>query len=233
MRHCFFSPISQHKKRWPSFSREKCHENLLATIDKSRANVTFFLDTARANGKHFVEAQSSVHKISEGTEAGSFLRLLDYVESLHLNPETILYFLEDDYIHREGWLDVLVEGLQLPGVDYVTLYDHKDKYFLPMYKNLTSKIFVSPTCHWRTVPSTTHTFATRWGTLQKHLPVHRKYSQGRTISQDHEKFSHLTQRGTTLVSPMPGWSTHAEIEFASPCIDWEAVMQTRSSLWNS
>ncbi len=234
VRHCYFSLISQHKKRWLEFSREKCHQNLLDTIDLKRANLTFFLDTARKNGSHFLEQETNfpIHRISEGTEAGSFLRLLDYVESLRLKPDTLLYFVEDDYIHRPGWLDVLLEGMQLPHVDYATLYDHKDKYFLPMYNTLTSKIFVSPTCHWRTVPSTTHTFAVRWKTLQKDIAVHRKYSEGREISQDHEKFSFLTQRGTTLVSPMPGWSTHAEIEFASPCIDWEALIQNRSFLCN-
>jgi hypothetical protein len=226
VRHCYFSSISQHKKRWPEFSREKCHQNLLETIDPNRASVTFLLDTHHhQKGPHFLEKETRfpIKKINEGTEAGSFLRLLDHVESLHLDPETILYFLEDDYLHQAGWLDVLLEGMQLPEVDYLTLYDHKDKYFLPMYDQLRSKIFVSPTCHWRTVPSTTQTFAVRWKRLRKDLAIHRKYSTGKKISQDHEKFSLLTRMGATLISPMPGWSTHAEVEFASPCIDWEGM----------
>jgi hypothetical protein len=229
VRHCHFSSISQHKKRWPNFSREKCHQNLLQTIDLQRASVTFLLDTYHQKGLHFLEKETAfpIKKISEGTESGSFLRLLDHIETLKLDPETILYFLEDDYLHRAGWLDVLIEGMQLPGVDYVTLYDHKDKYFLPMYEQLRSKIFVSPTCHWRTVPSTTHTFAVRWKRLKKDLAIHRKYSVGRKISQDHEKFSFLTRGGATLISPMPGWSTHAEIEFASPCIEWEDIINTQ------
>jgi hypothetical protein len=107
----------------------------------------------------------------------------------------------------------------------VTLYDHKDKYFL--YPDLTSRIFASPTCHWRTTPSTTNTFALHFRTLLRDLDLHRRYSEGRAISADHEKFCRLQSRNVILVSPMPGWSTHAEPEFASPCIDWEQYL-TRS-----
>ena len=188
------------------------------------------MDTAKGTD-HFLRRQAKyfVLEIQEGSEAGSFLRLLDHIESLQLAPETILYFVEDDYLHREGWVDVLLEGMQLPGVDYVTLYDHQDKYFLPQYWKLTSKILISPTCHWRTIPSTTQTFAVKWGRLQQDLPIHRRFSEKREISDDHGKFSLLTKLGRTLVSPMPGWSTHAEPEFASPCIDWEALLQPKRS----
>jgi hypothetical protein len=217
-RHCFFSDVSQHKRRFDGFSREKCHRNLLDTIDLKKANLTYILDTAKGS-EHFVKQEKNVVEIQEGTEAGAFLRLLDYVESLSLHPETVLYFVEDDYLHRLGWVDVLLEGIMI--ADYVTLYDHKDKYFLPMYEALTSRIFHTNTCHWRTVPSTTQTFAVRWKTLAKDLSIHRKFSKGRQISQDHQKFIRLSKRGRRLISSLPGFSTHAEPEFASPCFDWK------------
>ncbi len=224
-RHCFFSSISQHKKRLPGFSREACYRNLLDTVDFKRARLTFLLDTAKGTD-HFLreEKEHPVIEINEGSEAGSFLRLLDRVEAMNPHPETVLYFVEDDYLHREGWLDVLLEGIQLPGVDYVTLYDHRDKYFLPMYKNLQSRVFASRSCHWRTVPSTTQTFAVRWKRLKQDLSIHRSFSKGREISADHEKFCKLTKRGATLISSMPGWATHMELEFASPCIDWDTII---------
>jgi hypothetical protein len=164
-------------------------------------------------------------EINQGTEAGAFLALLDYLESLSLHPETPIYLVEDDYVHREGWTDVLLEGLQIPGIDYVTLYDHKDKYTDPMYQNLTSKLLLTQSCHWRTIPSTTQTFAARWKTLQRDLSIHRRYSRNRKISADHQKFLTL---GATLISPIPGWSTHAEPPFASPGIDWETLLQQES-----
>lgn len=229
-RHCIFSSISQHKKRFPYFNREACYSNLLDTFDPTQANVTFFLDVAKGPKQNHFLAQETIYpviEIEEGTEAGSFLRLLDYVSQLELHPETILYFVEDDYIHRSGWLDVLLQGFQIPGAEYVTLYDHRDKYF--SYPTLTSKIFATSLCHWRSTPSTTNTFAVRFKTLLRDLSIHRKFSKERTISADHDKFVYLQKkRRTMLISSLPGWSTHAEPDFASPCIDWEIHLKNRS-----
>jgi len=227
VRHCISSSISQHKKRFPHFSRELCHKNLLETIDLEKANLTFFLDTAKGSLEdHFLkqEKRFPIVEVKEGTEAGSFLRLLEHIEQRNLHPDTPIYLLEDDYLHRPNWTEVLLEGLRL--ADYATLYDHRDKYFFPMYEKLTSRIFVSKSCHWRTTPSTTNTFACTMKTLQKHLPVHRRFSQNRAITADHEKFCLLQKSGATLISPIPGWSTHAEPEFASPCIDWKSMIMS-------
>ncbi len=220
-RHCLFSSISAHKKRFSGFDRERCYRNLIETIDPAKANLTFFLDGPLRD--HFLkdEKRYPVLEINEGSEAGSFLRLLEHVEKLRLPPDTIVYFVEDDYLHRPGWIDLLLEAFHLP-IDYATLYDHRDKYFFPQYKNLKSELFITPSCHWRTVPSTTQTFAVRYRTLIEDLPVHKKFSKGRKISADHEKFCVLgKRRQRKLVSSVPGWSTHAEPEFASPCYDWQ------------
>jgi len=222
VRHCFFSDVSAHKKRLPGFSREKCHRNLLATIHN--ANITYLLDTAKGKD-HFIAQEKNVIEIQEGTEAGSFLRLLDHVESLSLPPETLLYFVEDDYLHRAGWTDILLEGSLL--ADYITLYDHKDKYFHPSYTSLKSQIFHTASCHWRTTPSTTQTFAVRWKTLQEDLSIHRKFSSGRQISQDHQKFIQLSKRGRRIISSIPGFSTHVEHEFVSPCYDWNHLPECK------
>jgi hypothetical protein len=209
VRYCNYSSVSFHKKRPCWFSKEACHRNLLETSDE-RVKFTYFLDTASV-GDHFIQGQAI--EIKEGTEAGSFLRMLDFVEKLPLHPETIIYFLEDDYLHAKGWVDVLFEGFSLDA-DYVTLYDHKDKYL--NYPTLRSQILLTPSTHWRTTPSTTNTYAMRFKTLQKHLPIHRRFSEGRKISADHEKFCCLGRKGSKLISPIPGWSTHADVDFESP-----------------
>ena len=226
-RQCISSSVSQHKKRLPEFSREACYRNLIDTWDAQKGNLTFFLDTAKGSrSAHFLPHSEKVIEIQAGTEADSFLQLLDYVEKLALAPETIVYFVEDDYLHRDGWTDVLLEGLQIPGVDYVTLYDHRDKYFFPQYAKLQSKIFATASCHWRTTPSTTNTFAARYATLMQDLSIHRRFSRGRTITADHDKFCYLRKQGRTLISSIPGWSTHAEPEYTSPIFSWDQLLKT-------
>ncbi len=226
-RHCIYSSISQHKERPEGFSREACHRNFLNTLDPDKAHVTYFLDTAKGFlSDHFLSGSENIVQVQSGSEAKAFLDLLAYVEKLNLHPGTILYFVEDDYLHREGWLDVLREAFELPEVDYATLYDHRDKYFFASYRKLTSKIFYTPSCHWRQTPSTTNTFAVRYKTLMDDLAVHRKFSEGRKISADHDKFCYLQKKGSLLVSSLPGWSTHCEPKFASPCVDWDKLLKS-------
>ncbi len=224
-RHCYASKISSHKERPPGFSQEKCFRNLLSTIDRSKANLTCFLDTP-PYVSHFVDTEEDpVIRFERGSEAASFLYLLEHIASLSLHPDTIIYIVEDDYLHRAGWAEVLLEAFSLPGVDYVTLYDHRDKYFDPSYRKLTSKLFATESCHWRTTPSTTNTFATRFQTLVDDLKIQKRYSLNRTISADHQKFIALQKKGRMLVSSVPGFSTHAEPKFASPCTDWNLYLE--------
>lgn len=227
VRHCYFSSASHKKGRYKHFDRRKCHQNLLSSID-GKAGLTFFLDGFyKEDTDHFLLEQKEfpIVEIKEGTEAGSFLKMIDYVTAQKFDDETIIYFLEDDYLHKEGWIKIMQEGFSLPGIDYVTLYDHRDKYFLPLYENLESKLYHTDSCHWRTTPSTTNTYAMRFKTLLKHEEIHRAFSKDRKISADHEKFCKLKEIGAVLISSIPGWATHAEPEFASPCFDWENVLK--------
>ncbi len=226
VRYCHYSSASAHKNRYEGFSHEKCFENLMETADFNQVNFTFLLDTHFAKGEpHFIEKQTRfpVVKIDAGCEGKAFLALLDFVMEKKMNKETILYFLEDDYLHRPRWGEVLLEGFSLDQGDYITLFDHRDKYTFEMYQDLESKMFQSTSCHWRTTPSTTNTYAMRFQTLKNDIEIHRKYSEGRKISADHEKFLELGSKGSSLISSVPGYSTHAEPEFASPCFDWGSL----------
>ena len=229
VRHCNYSQASAHKARLKNYSKERCLENLLSTTDdEPRLNITFFLDTFHPmEAEHFLRRQDKwpILEFKAGSEAASFLFMLEHVYSKKYSPDTIIYFLEDDYVHRKRWPEVLREAFTLPEIDYATLYDHKDKYFSTQYIDLKSKIFATASCHWRTTPSTTNTYAMRFETLKKHINVHRAYSIGRTITADHDKFCKLAEENAAvLVSSLPGYSTHAEPDFASPCYDWEKIL---------
>lgn len=228
VRHCHYSTVSVHKARFPHFNRERCLENLLSTIeDEEKINLTFFLDTYHPmQEEHFLRKATSfpIIDFKAGSEAASFLYMLEYVNQRKFSPDTIIYFLEDDYLHRHGWPKILREAFTLPKADYATLFDHKDKYFAAEYTDLKSQIFHTASCHWRTTPSTTNTYAMRFQTLKRDIDHHRCFSYGRTITADHQKFCKLSEEGAVLISSIPGYSTHVEPEFASPCTDWEKML---------
>lgn len=192
--------------------------------------VTFFLDTFHSmEGEHFLRKQNRypIIEFKAGSESSSFLFMLEHVYNQKFSADTIIYFLEDDYLHLPGWPQILREAFTLPKVDYATLYDHKDKYFFPEYADSASKIFHTDSCHWRTTPSTTNTYAMLFKTLKKDIDTHRCYSLGRTITADHDKFCKLSESGRVLVSSIPGFSTHAEPQYASPCTDWEKILKVK------
>lgn len=146
--------------------------------------------------------------------AGSFRFLLD--EALKLEDDTIIYSVEQDYLHRKGSRQALLEGLEI--ADYVSLYDHIDKY---MQQNLRPEyILRTNTTHWRTCISTTMTFAAKVGTLRKCESSIRKWTSG-AHPDDHRMFCELGSAGYTLISALPAFCSHGETAFLSPGVDWE------------
>lgn len=213
LRQCYHSPNSQipNRKRPEWFNKEIALNNLLSTIDTDLANLNIIYD----NYFGVSEPQSfcSFSEITAGTEAASFLETLEIIMSKNFSDDTIIYFLEDDYLHRTGWCNVLLEAFELP-IKYVTLYDHLDKYL--HYPDLQSKIYATKSAHWRTTPSTTNTYACKMGQLRNDIEIHRRFSIGRDISDDNGKFLELGG----LVSSLPGYSTHCD-DYMSPTINWE------------
>ena len=224
-RHCNFSTQSANKPRPEWFNREKIFDSFISTLD-DRVDYTAFHDSGNGSIEDHFLNNKEVNKITKfgGNDAQSFLNLLNYVVEQDYNVDDIIYFLEDDYLHKEGWIDVLLEGFDKIGADYYTLYDHPDKYYLPMYENLTSKIIATPLSHWRTVPSTTNTYACTMGTLKKHINIHIKYCDlVEKWTKDHDKFTHLWNEGSNLVSCIPAYSTHVEGNMLSPTINWSKI----------
>ena len=224
-RHCNFSSNSHNKPRPDWFDREKIFDSFISTLDE-RVDYTAFHDSG--NGEiedHFLNTKN-VNKISKkgGNDAQSFLNLLNHVIEQNYSDDDIIYFLEDDYLHKQGWIDILSEGFEYIGADYYTLYDHPDKYQLPMYENLQSKIIATPSTHWRTTPSTTNTYACRFKTLKKHFDIHvNSCDLVEKWTKDHDKFINLWSIGSNLVSSIPGYSTHVEGNMLSPTIKWQEI----------
>lgn len=224
-RHCNFSSNSHNKPRPEWFDREKIFDSLILTLD-DRVEFTAFHDSGNGSIEDHFLNNKNINKISQkgGNDAQSFLNLLNYVIEQNYNDEDIIYFLEDDYHHKPGWIDILLEGFEYIGADYYTLYDHPDKYFLPMYEDLQSKIIATPSVHWRTTPSTTNTYACKFKTLKQHFDIHIQYCDLiEKWTKDHAKFVHLWSIGSNLISCIPGYSTHCEPAYLSPCINWNKI----------
>ena len=224
-RHCNFSTQSANKPRPDWFNREKIFDSFISTLDK-RVTYTAFHDSGNGNIEDHFLSGKDVKKVSMigGNDAQSFLNVLNYVIEQNYDDNDIIYFLEDDYLHKSGWINILLEGFEYIGADYYTLYDHPDKYYLPTYEDLQSKIIATPSIHWRTTPSTTNTYACKLKTLKKHFDVHVKSCDlVEKWTKDHDKFTELWNAGSNLISCIPGYSTHVEGNMLSPTTDWSKI----------
>ena len=227
-RHCKFSSNSANKERPKYFTREGCFNNFLNTMDED-CDLTICFDGIVSGSGHFLEnpKYNGKFKLVEkkgGNDAKSFLNLLDTALESDFSENDILYFVEDDYLHNVGWPMILKEGFQNIGVDYITLYDHNDKYFYPMYADLLSKVGCTPSAHWKTIPNTTNTYACLGETFRRDFSIHLRYcDEVRGLTRDFDKFAHLLGDGKTLVNPIPGYSTHCEPQYMSPVVNWEEV----------
>lgn len=211
------------------FSYEECFKNLMSIMDEN-SKLTVFFDGDPTN--HFVnEYNVNIVRIDEGTETKSFTDLINQVLKLELSNDDIIYFVEDDYIHKPNSLNILREVFKQTNVDYASLYDHPDKYLPGYYQQFAQgfqvQLFPTKSVHWRTTPSTTNTFAMKFSTLKRDYETHLKHSNFEKvgpISHDHAKFCELWNSGKSLVTPIPGYSTHVENEMLSPCTDWIKVL---------
>ncbi len=223
LRQCFYSPNAQFCDRdrpvW--FDKEKIFMNLKRTINPELADLHIIYDSHFGTlHETFLSQEENVEIVNCGTEASSFLKTLEIVEQKKFGDDTIIYFLEDDYLHRENWCEALLEAYSLP-IHYVSLYDHLNKYILDGYSNLLARIFITKSIHWRTVPSVCNTYSAKMGQIKEDLDVHKHFSSSSLngISQDNLKFLRLAEMGRGLVTPLPGYSTHCD-RFLSPTIDW-------------
>jgi hypothetical protein len=229
IRHCYYSKLQELPDRTrPSwFNKIKVFENFKNTLNPDLVNYTIVYDEFYGSiNKTFLAKEKNVEIIKCGSETDSFLATLDIIQSRNFDDEQIIYLLEDDYLHRPGWDEIMLEGFSINS-HYLTLYDF-DFFIASGY---LCEIFTTPSSHWRAVPATTNTFACKYKTLIEDLEIHQKHSingvkeeEGFHFSKDYDKFWELQQQHKYLISPMPGWSTHCDANHISPVIDWKKVV---------
>ena len=232
LRHCYYSKLQELPDRTrPSwFNKYKVFQNFKRTIDPKLANYHIVYDEFYGPIENtFLKEERNVKIISVGSECESFIQTLNYVNSQNYSPDTIIYFLEDDYVHRSNWCKILLEGFTL-NPSYVTLYDFD--YFLN--DSIFCKLFTTESTHWRAVPVTTNTFACKFSTLLEDYEIHKdaslngiKEKDGFHFSKDYDKFWKLSQDyNKCVISCLPGYSTHCDANHISPFIDWKEIINT-------
>ena len=174
--------------------------------------------------RKYIEEDSDVEYVSVGHGAGTFNLALD--EALTLDDDEIVYFIENDYIHKPNSQKILEEGFEL-GAPFVALYDHPDKYLDPSRGGNPycqggaedTRVYLSDSTHWKITNSTTMTFAAKVSTLKKYEDTLRNFTNG-THPNDFQMFLSLRDQAGLLLTPIPGYSTHGETAWLSPLTDW-------------
>ena len=164
---------------------------------------------------------------SQGNGAATFNLALN--EALTYDDDEIVYFIENDYLHKPNSQKIIEEGLSL-GASFVSLYDHPDKYLDPKSGGNPycgggaedTRVYLTESTHWKITNSTTMTFAAKVSTLKENEEILRHHTSG-THPNDFQMFMELRANNKLLVTPIPGYATHGETAWLSPLTDWSKI----------
>lgn len=220
---------SGYSKVKPAYiNNEACLLNALDTFSTEKHDWLVIADNVSEATKQMLERYVlNIKYVSVGHGAGTFNLALD--EALQLADEEVVYFLENDYLHKPNSDKIILEGLEL-GASFVSLYDHPDKYLPPSQGGNPyceggaedTRVYLTESTHWKITNSTTMTFASTVKNLVRTEPTLRKYTQG-TYPEDFKMFLDLREQGELLISSIPGYSTHGETAWLTPLTDWTQI----------
>jgi hypothetical protein len=218
---------SYKKERFSHATKQTCLENFLKHFPKEE--VAIYADNVKDSTYEWLQTYDCSLVRTQGGSSAAGFRIV-FEDALTIDNESeIVYFVEDDYLHLDGSRAAIIEALER--ADYVSLYDHADKYipasqggnyFIYEDGAEETKVFVTKSSHWKLTNSTTMTFATKVKTLKQDAPTWQEYTRG-THPHDFQCFLALRDKRRTLVTPIPGLSTHCEPRWASPLIDWTQI----------
>jgi len=220
-----------YKKVKPSYiNNENCLKNALQIFPWTEYDWSIIADNISEETDNMIQKyipKNHILYVSVGHGAGTFNLALD--EALQSPDDEIIYFLENDYLHKSGSDKILIEGFNL-GAPFVSLYDHPDKYMIPENGGNPyceggaedTRVYLTENSHWKITNSTTMTFASKVSTLKQVEHILRKWTTG-THPYDFQMFLELRENNKLLVTPVPGYSTHGETAWLSPLTDWSKI----------
>lgn len=211
-------------------SNNSCLENALKAFPYHDCDWTIIADNCSKETINMIDGllekygfdKKIVKIVSIGSGAGTFNLAMRIAKSFDDND--IVYFLENDYIHKELALPALKSAFEFKRkIDYVTLYDHPYHYsddFIMSSFNMKSFVLCNDYGYWKKSPSTTMTFACKISTLKKDYRIFNRWTS-KKHAFDIEIFIELARKKRILISPIPGYSTHGETEYLSKFVNWE------------
>ena len=209
-------------------SNEACLANAVKVFDDCEWSIIADNISEETNDmiqKHVPRSQ--IFYVDRGNGAATFNIALD--EALKMPDNDTVYFLENDYLHKPNSRVIIEEGLDL-GAEFVSLYDHPDKYLSPDNGGNPfckggaedTRVYLTESCHWKVTNSTTMTFAAEIKTLKENEEILRKHTSG-THPNDFQMFLELRKNYKLLITPIPGYATHGETAWLSPLTDWSKI----------
>ena len=209
-------------------NNENCLANATKEFDDSIWSV--IADNISSDTNDMIQkyvTRNCIQYVEKGNGAATFNLALD--EALTYEDDEIIYFIENDYLHKPGSQKIIQEAFEL-GASFVSLYDHLDKYIGPSKGGNPyceggaedTRVYLTDSCHWKITNSTTMTFASKVSTLKRVEPILRKWTSG-IHPDDFQMFLDLRSQNELLITPIPGYSTHGETAWLSPFTDWKKI----------
>jgi len=224
---CFSGEMEQHqfkhiRPKW--FNKLNNFQSLINSVNQSLIvsynNIHILHDGQPGQLSQYMSKYcNNINYISVNSNEKSLLLNYELGESLFNNGTDVIYFVEDDYLHTLPAVDIILKGTEHFGL--TTGFDHLDRYIRTddISKNKESIAFSKRTnCHWRTVESTTCTWACTkdmWFCIKDDV---LKYKL-----EDRSLFRSLYSKDIRLWSPIPGVSTTVDVNTFSPGTDWSKL----------
>jgi len=211
----------------PDFiNSENCLRNFCEHFNLS--NITIIADNCEDTTIDMIKKYIDENNITRTSLGNSGAFLYAAKKAIKENcDDTIVYLVEDDYLHVKNSENVIKEGFKYG--DYISLYDHPDKYIDDGGPNPyvfgggeETKVFLTKSTHWKYTNSTTMTFAVRNKILKDDIEIMEKYCKDK-IPDDFQMFCELLNyKKRKLVTPIPGMSTHGQLPWFTPLVDWKS-----------
>lgn len=194
------------KCKLPGASKQRCLNNFLEVFQD---NIQIIADNCSDELLNHLKSKNLRIVETNLGNSGSFRHALNLANDC--SNDTLIYFVEDDYLHLPQSKELLFEGIEM--ASYVSLYDHPDKYGSMYDFGETAKIFKTKSSHWKNSTSTCMTFASTVKTLKEDYAVWDANLRSE-IPTDHFAFLALAKSNHRVAVCIPGSACHIDLTYS-------------------